>query len=143
MSQNSKKKTINNDMFCHKMNILIEDDDYAILTKYKEWAGCNINEAVNSIISYSLRIVRNILKYHQNYNNLNTLIEDIAAENKINLEKIKSQPNLYEKLYYRCLHYCEHRCEYTPYERSYWYDILTELRKIENTLEDKTKILSN
>lgn len=143
MNEKVKKKTIENSMFCHKINVLIEEDDYGVLTRYKEWAGCTMNEAVNSVISYSLRIIRNILKYHKNYNNLTSLIEDIAAENEINLESIKSQPCLYEKLYYRCLHYCEHRCEYTPYERSYWYDILMELKRMEALIDNKKIIISN
>ena len=30
------KKTIDNHMYCHKINVLLEEDDYAILDRYKD-----------------------------------------------------------------------------------------------------------
>ena len=127
MNKNIIKKTIDNRMYCHKINVLLEEDDYAILDRYKDWAGTSLDEAVASMFAYTMRIIRNIMKYHKDFRNLEDLIEYIASESKIDLVSIKRNKSVYDQLFAKCNQHCEARCEYMPYERSYWYDILLEL----------------
>lgn len=143
MTKNNVKKVIDNKMYCKKMSIYVEEDDYAILEKYAQWAHQDLNYSLSEILAYSLRIIRNILKYHKNFNNLESLLEYIADENKINLNEIKNNERVYSELYQQCKNYCENRCEYMPYERSYWYDILLSMIKAERTIQDESKQLKN
>lgn len=143
MPMNKMKKVIDNKMYCKKVNVLIEEDDYAILEKYAQWAKQELNQAIEEILAYSLRIIRNILKYHKNFNNLESLVEYIADENKIDLQEIKGNHRVYSELFQQCKNYCENRCEYMPYERSYWYDILLSLIKAQKTVQEYAKQLKN
>ncbi len=103
----------------------------------------NINVSLNEIMVYSLRIIKNILKYHKNFKNLESLLEYIAQENDIDLSLIRKDQPLYSELYNQCKQYCETRCEYMPYERSYWYDILLTMIKTEKLAKSSKKILKN
>ena len=131
------KKTIDNKIYCHQVNVLLEEDDYAILDRYKDWAEVSLDEAVASMFSYTMRIVRNIMKYHKDFRNLESLIEYIAQESNIDLNSIKRNKKIYDQLFDKCKQHCEARCEYMPYERSYWYDILIELIQTNILLKQK------
>ena len=133
------KKTIDNHMYCHKINVLLEEDDYAILDRYKDWANTTLDEAVASMFAYTMRIIRNIMKYHKDFRNLEDLIEYISKESKIDLNAIKRNKNIYDQLFAKCKQHCQARCEYMPYERSYWYDILLELLQTSLLLEQQNK----
>ena len=139
MDKNKVKKTIDNHIYCHKINVLLEEDDYAILDRYKDWAGTTLEDAVSSMFSYTMRIIRNIMKYHKDFKNLEDLIEYIAGESKIDLASIKRNKSIYDQLFSKCKQHCEARCEYMPYERSYWYDILLELLQTSFLLEQQNK----
>ncbi|WEK83185.1 MAG: hypothetical protein L3I91_00555 [Mycoplasma sp.] len=123
------KKTIDNHLFLHKCVVEVEEDDYAIIERYGSWAKINEDEAIKAIFNYALRIIKNILKYHKNYDNLESLIEVISNEAKIDLKLIKNHKQLYKSLYQECYQHCVNRHQYTPYERSYWFDILLTLMK--------------
>ena len=133
------KKTIDNHMYCHKINVLLEEDDYAILDRYKDWADTTLDEAVASMFAYTMRIIRNIMKYHKDFRNLEDLIEYISKESNIDLNSIKRNKSIYDQLFAKCKAHCEARCEYMPYERSYWYDILLELIQTSLLLEQQNK----
>ena len=107
----------------HELKVVIEDDDYGVLCRYKDWAEIPMNEAVQGIFSYSMRIIRNIIKYHHNYDNVADLIEHIAKENNFDYQAIR-ESDLYNSFEKQCVEYTKKRCEYTLYERSDWYDIL-------------------
>ena len=133
------KKTIDNHMYCHKINVLLEEDDYAILDRYKDWADTTLEEAVASMFAYTMRIIRNIMKYHKDFRNLEDLIEYISKESNIDLNSIKRNKSVYDQLFAKCKAHCEARCEYMPYERSYWYDILLELIQTSLLLKQQSK----
>ena len=133
------KKTIDNHMYCHKINVLLEEDDYAILDRYKDWADTTLDEAVASMFAYTMRIIRNIMKYHKDFRNLEDLIEYISKESNIDLNSIKRNKSVYDQLFAKCKAHCEARCEYMPYERSYWYDILLELIQTSLLLKQQSK----
>lgn len=136
------KKTIDNHLFTHKCEVCIEDDDYAIIEKYGAWANLDQDQAIKTIFNYSLRIIKNILKYHKNYSNVNDLIEFIGTEANVNLSLLKNNKELYEQLYQECLKHCFNRHQYTPYERSYWYDILLTILKYETKLKQSQPLLN-
>ena len=125
----NKIKVIDNKIYCHKLNVFVEDDDYGVFLRYKDWAECSLEEAINGIFNYSMRIIRNIIKYHHNYDNIESLIDQVAIENNFDIKRMKSDQSKYQSFYKNCQKLCEKRCEYTPYERSYWYDILVEMHK--------------
>ena len=140
MEKNQIKKTIDNRIYCHKINVLLEEDDYAILDRYKDWANTSLEEAVASMFAYTMRIIRNIMKYHKDFRNLEDLIEYIAHEANIDLTVIKRNKTVFDELFAKCKKHCESRCEYMPYERSYWYDILLELINTSLMLAQQSKI---
>ena len=129
------KKAIDNKHLCHRFEVYIEDDDYGIIERYKDWANISTEQAFQSVINYSMRIIKNILKYHKNYSNLDSLVEHIANEAKIDLSIIKEKSTYYTNLMKETKILCEKRCEYTPYERSYWFDILLLLIKVDQQIK--------
>lgn len=52
------KKAIDNKHLCHRFEVYIEDDDYGIIERYKDWANISTEQAFQSVINYSMRIIK-------------------------------------------------------------------------------------
>lgn len=140
-------KNFDNSRYQAQIKLSVDQDDFAIVEKYSQCCNCSMNEAMNEamndLFAYVIRIIKNRLKYHLDQKSVSMVIEHIAKENKVNLREIRKHRYLYRQLVEISKDYCDHRYEYTPWERSYWYDILITLLHINNEMKIKNKTIVN
>lgn len=116
-----------NSTYKRKVNVLLSEDNYALITYYSMVNNLSIESALSSFMEYTIRMLKNGLRHHANNNDKKNVLETIINEVGINIDKIKSNKKIFDELMSFTEKICERRYEFSPFERTYWYEILKKV----------------
>lgn len=119
-----------------KLDLYIDQDDYAMLNHYALCNNETVEKTINMVFGYTMKIIRNRLKFHLTSNDINYVIQWITKENNIDLNKIMQFTSIYNQLIKKCKSLCNKRYDYAPFEKTYWYDVLVELLKTQEKIKN-------
>ncbi|MBQ6954632.1 MAG: hypothetical protein IJP83_00965 [Mycoplasma sp.] len=116
-----------NSTYKRKVNVLLSEDNYALITYYSMVNDVSIESALSSFMEYTIRMLKNGLRHHANSNDKKNVLETIINEVGLDINQIKSNKKIFDDLMNYTEKICEKRYEFSPFERTYWYEILKKV----------------
>lgn len=120
-----------NSTYKRKVNVLLSEDNYALITYYSMVNDVSIESALSSFMEYTIRMLKNGLRHHANNNDKKNVLKTIISEVGLDIKEIESNKKIFDELMNYTEKICERRYEFSPFERTYWYEILKKV--IEST----------
>ena len=69
-----------NSTYKRKVNVLLREDNYALITYYSMVNDVSIESALSGFMEYTIRMLKNGLRHHANSNDKKNVLETIINE---------------------------------------------------------------
>lgn len=131
---NKNKLTNVKGTYQRNINISIPEDSFALISYYSMINNENIEVTLSYLLEYTIRMLRNRLKYHVHTDDFKKILSIIIDDAGINMKSLKENKILFNELLSYTKDQCEKRYEFSPFEKTYWYEILIKIIKISKKL---------
>jgi hypothetical protein len=108
-----------NSTYKRKVNVLLSEDHYALITYYSMVNDVSIESALSSFMEYTIRMLKNGLRHHANSNDKKNVLETIINEVGLDINQIKSNKKIFDDVMNYTEKICEKRYKFSPFERTY------------------------
>ncbi len=136
----SKNKLSNVNGICQRnIKIDIPEDSFALISYYSMINNEKIETTISYLLEYTIRMLRNRLKYHSYKNDANIILTTIIDDAGINAKLLKENKPLFKKLLAYTKQLCDRRYEFSPFEKTYWYELLVKIITISKKLNQDNK----
>lgn len=131
---NKNKLTNVKGTYQRNINISIPEDSFALISYYSMINNENIEVTLSYLLEYTIRMLRNRLKYHAHTDDFKKILSIIIDDAGINMKSLKENKTLFNELLSYTKDQCEKRYEFSPFEKTYWYEVLIKIIKISKKL---------
>ena len=116
----SKNKLSNVNGICQRnIEIDIPEDSFALISYYSMVNNEKIETTISYLLEYTIRMLKNHLKYHSYKNDANTILTTIIDDAGINAKLLKENKPIFKKLLAYTKQLCNRRYEFSPFEKTY------------------------
>lgn len=131
---NKNKLTNIKGTYQRNINVSIPEDSYALISYYSMINNEDIEVTLSYLLEYTIRMLRNRLKYHAHTDDFKKILAIIIGDAGINMKLLKENKPLFNELLSYTKNQCDKRYEFSPFEKTYWYEILVKIIKISKKL---------
>lgn len=131
---NKNKLTNVKGTYQRDINVSIPEDSYALISYYSMINNEEIEVTLSYLLEYTIRMLRNRLKYHAHTNDFKKILTIIINDAGISMKLLKENKTLFNELLSYTKNQCDKRYEFSPFEKTYWYEILVKIIKISKKL---------
>ena len=138
MTYKNKLSNING-IYKRNIKIDIPEDSFALISYYSMLNNEKIETTISYLLEYTIRMLRNRLKHHSYKDDVNNILATIIDDAGIDIKLLKENRLLFKKLLSYTKKLCDRRYEFSPFEKTYWYEILVKIIEISKGLNQQSK----
>lgn len=131
---NKNKLTNVKGTYQRNINVSVPEDSYALISYYSMINNEDIEVTLSYLLEYTIRMLRNRLKYHAHTDDFKKILAIIIDDAGISIKSLKENRTLFNELLSYTKNQCDKRYEFSPFEKTYWYEILVKIIKISKKL---------
>ena len=116
---NKNKLTNVKGTYQRDINVSIPEDSYALISYYSMINNEEIEVTLSYLLEYTIRMLRNRLKYHAHTNDFKKILTIIINDAGISMKLLKENKTLFNELLSYTKNQCDKRYEFSPFEKTF------------------------